>query len=227
MNYIANKIHNSFIKRYNQCWVPDFEENGLAGELSHPKKSNDGIIYLGALSRFENVSTSKNIYDLLISISGLESQRTIFENIVLEQVKTCQRKVLIVRGLPSEKTEIKSSNPFVKIKNHLSSADLNIAFQQSGMIICRSGYTTIMDLAKLNRQAVLVPTPGQAEQEYLASYLMEKKNFFAVKQKDFVLEEVLSKAEAFPFVKRNDNMEAYKKIISEFVLSVKSGKFAT
>ena len=84
-----------------------------------------------------------------------------------------------------------------------------------------------MDLIKIHKEAILIPTPGQTEQEYLASYLMQKGNFLSVKQKDFSLEDALLKASTFPFIKRNDSMETYKKIISEFVLSVKSGSFAS
>ena len=181
---------------------------------------------MGALSRFEKISVNENIYDLLISISGPEPQRAIFENMILDQLKKFKRNVLIVRGLPSENQEIKISNPFIKIINHLPSIDLNRAFLQSKMIICRSGYTTIMDLVKINKEAILVPTPGQTEQEYLASYLMKKKTFFSVEQKDFLLEEVLLKVADFPFIKHNGDMDNYKKIISEFVLLVKSGNFA-
>ena len=145
---------------------------------------------------------------------------------IFDQLKKNQKKVLVVRGLPAENKKIKPFNSFVEIINHLPSSNLNSAFLQSEMIICRSGYTTIMDLIKIKKQAILIPTPGQTEQEYLASYLLKEKIFFSVKQKDFLLEEALLKAAAFPFIKRNDNMDTYKKIISEFVLSVKSGNFA-
>ncbi|HEY5391223.1 MAG TPA: glycosyl transferase family 28, partial [Hanamia sp.] len=49
---IAQKIHYYFIKKFDQCWVPDLEINGLAGKLSHPKKMLPNIIYIGPLSRF-------------------------------------------------------------------------------------------------------------------------------------------------------------------------------
>lgn len=224
-DWIAGQIHSHFIKKYNQCWVPDFEENGLAGELSHPKKLPSNAVYLGPLSRFEKISVTEKIYDVLISISGPEPQRTIFENMILGQLKSFKGKALIVRGLPAEKQEIKISSASVKVINHLSAIDLNMALLQSKIIICRSGYTSIMDLVKIKSQAILVPTPGQTEQEYLAGYLMKKKIFFSVKQKDFLLKEALLKAAAFPFIMRNDNMDNYKKIISEFVFSVKSGNF--
>ncbi len=225
LDKIVNAMHNNFIKKYDQCWVPDFKEDGLAGDLSHPKKPQPNIIYLGALSRFENILPREKTYDLLVSISGPEPQRTIFENVVFYQLKNIKKRVLIVRGLPGENKDFKTFNPFVEIVNHLPAADLNKVFLESGIVICRSGYTTIMDLIKINKKAILVPTPGQTEQEYLADYLMKKKYFFSVPQEEFLLQEVLLKAEVFPFTQHHDNMENYKKIISHFVLSVKSGDF--
>ena len=72
-------------------------------------------------------------------------------------------------------------------KQHLSAAAMNEGIERSELIISRSGYTTIMDLVKLQRSAILVPTPGQTEQEYLGAYLMEKKLFYGVKQNEFSL----------------------------------------
>ena len=84
---------------------------------------------------------------------------------------------MLVRGLPEENKKLQADQKSIEIVNHLSAEELNIAFQQSEMIISRSGYSTIMDLVKLGKKAILVPTPGQTEQEYLADYLMEKNIF--------------------------------------------------
>jgi len=59
---------------------------------------------------------------------------------------------------------------------------------ETPVIISRSGYSTIMDLVRLNKSAILIPTPGQTEQEYLAKLMMERKWFYAVSQNDFNLE---------------------------------------
>ncbi len=224
---IARIIHNHFKKKYNVCWVPDFKENGLAGELSHPANLQSNVTYIGPLSRFEKLPGITKLYDVLISISGPEPQRTIFENMILYQLKNFRKKVLIVRGLPAESKKLQPPNSFVEIVNHLTAKDMSRAFQQSQIIICRSGYTTIMDLIKIGKEAILIPTPGQTEQEYLAEYLMERKNFFSVKQEKFLLEEVIIRAASFPFIKREDTMYEYKKIITEFVVSLKSGNLAT
>ena len=114
----------------------------------------------------------------------------------------------------------------IEIVNHLSAEELNIAFQQSEMIISRSGYSTIMDLVKLCKNAILVPTPGQTEQEYLSNYLMEKKYFYSVQQDNFSLETTIDQASSFPFINPASSIGNYKKVINEFVLSLKSGNFA-
>ena len=227
LDKIAQKIHHRFIKKYDQCWAPDFQDNGLAGELSHPKKLPSNVVYLGAFSRFEKLPEVNKVYDILISISGPEPQRTIFENIIFSHLKYDGRKILIVRGLPAQADNINPPNSFSKVINHLSATGLSRAFQQAEIVICRSGYTTIMDLVKIKKNAILIPTPGQTEQEYLAKYLMEKRFFFSIEQQNFVLSKAINDASLFPFIKLQDEMEGFKKLLAEFVLSFKSGKFAT
>lgn len=223
---IAQKIHYFFINKYSACWVPDEREIGIGGELSHPKKTPANIDYIGILSRFHSMSTEK-LYDILITISGPEPQRTLFERKVLEQLKEFSGSVLLVRGLPDSNSMLTSNNPLVKIVNHLSAAELNESLEQSTMIIGRSGYTTIMDLAALKRKAILIPTPGQTEQEYLAEYLFKRNYFFCVEEEEFSIETALKEASSFEFRAFYFSSEVYKKSIKEFVLSLKSVNFAS
>lgn len=224
---IAQKIHYFFIKKYKYCWVPDSKENGLAGELSHPKNVPSNVIYIGPLSRFKSLPNIEQIYDLLVTISGPEPQRTLFENQILAQLKTFSGKVFLIRGLPSETNIPAVSSNSLHVENHLQADELNKMIEQSKMIISRSGYTTVMDLALLKKKAILIPTPGQNEQEYLAKYLLKKGYFFSTKQKDFSIKETLQNCESFEFKCRNFSNEEYKEVISKFVLSLKSGNFAT
>ncbi|MEO6813552.1 MAG: glycosyltransferase [Ginsengibacter sp.] len=224
---IIQQIHYYFIKKYKYCWVPDSKENGLAGKLSHPQKIPFNVIYIGPLSRFQIILNTQKKYGLLISISGPEPQRTIFENIILTQLANYKGSALIVRGLPSEKKTISSTNEFVKITNHLAAEDFNEALNQSEIVISRSGYTTIMDLVKLNKKAILIPTPGQTEQEYLAEYLLEKGYFYCTSQENFSMTETLKKAGDFSYITHNIPAEEYKNVIREFVLSLKTGNFAS
>ena len=168
------------------------------------------------------MNTGAKKYDLLISISGPEPQRTIFEKQILKDLRRYPAKVLFIRGLPEENEDLKHGNPLVEISNHLYAKQMNEAILQSNIIISRCGYTTIMDLVKLQKKAILIPTPGQTEQEYLAKYIMEKKLFYTVNQKDFELQNSLQQAATFPFSITEYNMELYKKVIGSFVQSLQT-----
>lgn len=216
---IAQKIHYYFIKKYTACWVPDFEGiKNIAGDLSHPVTAPANIKYIGCLSRFEK-SVSEIKYDLLIVLSGPEPQRTILEKKILLQLHQYNGKVLFVRGLPGA-TEILVHPNQASIKNHLNATALNKAIEQSKMVISRSGYTSVMDLIKLQKKALLIPTPGQTEQEYLAQHLMEKRLFFSVTQHKFNLIDALESASVFPYSFDELDMQQYKTIVDQFILSL-------
>ena len=219
---LAQHIHYWFIKKFTSCWVPDSRENGLAGQLSHPKKIPRNVEYIGPISRFTlepdiapPIRGKPFLYDLMITLSGPEPQRTIFENLLLKDLHSYDGKVLFIRGLPGVVTLPVSQNPGVHFRNHLDASEMNLAIVQSAIVISRSGYTTIMDLVKLHKKAILVPTPGQTEQEYLAEYLYNKNMFYSIAQENFSLETVLGSAEQFPFAIHNIDMELYKNIIAE------------
>lgn len=224
---VLQKIHFGFIKKYTTCWIPDFEaKENIAGKLSHPDMPLINTSYIGGLSRFKKKELAAKKYDLLIIVSGPEPQRTIFEEILLLQLQQYNGYALLIRGLPGSKeteessTSAKSKNLQLSIKNHLSAEDLNDAIESATMVISRSGYTTVMDLIKLKQKAILVPTPGQTEQEYLASYLMEQHFFYTTSQDGFLLSEALNKASDFDFVIPSFDMEQYKKVVNNFVQSL-------
>jgi uncharacterized protein (TIGR00661 family) len=189
---IAQKIHYHYINKFSVCWVPDFEkELILSGDLSHPKKQpNTTVQYLGALSRFIRLEFATE-YKLCIIISGPEPQRSIFEKTILSQMHLCKEKLVMVRGLPNEEKEFIHSFENLTIFNHLDAEKLNTIIAQSELVLSRSGYSTIMDLIVLNKKAILVPTPAQPEQEYLAIHLKKNGLFHFVEQKDLNISEAL------------------------------------
>ncbi|MFZ1785195.1 MAG: glycosyltransferase [Ferruginibacter sp.] len=217
----ARKIHYHFINRYKACWIPDSSGDiNLAGELSHPSVlPKTPVSYLGPLSRFKKNDTKKN-HDCCILLSGPEPQRSIFENILLKELAGFQGRAILVRGLPDRSQPLHFSASGIIIKDHLPAAELNEVLQQSKMIICRSGYTTIMDLVKLGQKAILVPTPGQTEQEYLAVYLQKQGLFFSVAQENFSLSKALQKANDFKYAAINLQQNGYEKIIEEFIQQI-------
>ncbi len=218
---IAQKVHYHYINKFRCCWVPDAEGAlNLAGDLSHPViLPKASVTYLGFLSRFEETSL-QNKYDLCIVLSGPEPQRTVFEKIILADIQKLSLKICLVRGLPLEKQIPQLSNPSIDIKNHLPAHELSTIIQQSLLIISRCGYSTVMDLVKLQKKAILVATPGQSEQEYLGKYLQSKKIFCCVDQKNFSLLEDLKNVADFECGEWPVNTVDYTAVIKSFVASL-------
>ncbi|MFL0353475.1 glycosyltransferase [Xanthomarina sp. GH4-25] len=184
--WISTKLHLEFIKKFNECWVPDVQETpNLSGELSHVNTEDILIKYIGPLSRFSRKDTPiKN--DLMVLLSGPEPQRTLLEEKLLEELKHFSGTVLFVRGVVEELQTIEKIDNLT-LYNFMTSSLLETSLSESKLIISRSGYTTIMDLAKLGKQAFFIPTPGQFEQEYLAKRLDYQKLVPSCKQEYFSL----------------------------------------
>ena len=195
---ILQNWNYKLINKFNECWVPDEAgEHNLAGELSHPiKLPSIPIKYTGPLSRFEKKNIEEIKDQLLIILSGPEPQRTIFENIIVEQVVNYNGTATIIRGLPAEKNIIPSTNQIL-FYNHLVAVELNNEMLKAEFVIGRSGYSTVMDIAALKKKSILTPTPGQTEQEYLADHLKKKRIAWPVKQKEFSLLKNLEEAKYF------------------------------
>ncbi|PHR73278.1 MAG: glycosyltransferase [Lutibacter sp.] len=167
--FLSSKIHQRFIKKFDECWIPDvMTENSLAKKLSHSDKVKNQK-YIGFLSRFKKRELEKK-YDLLILLSGIEPLRSQLENKLILELKNYKGKVLFVRGV-IEKEQKRTENSNITRCNYLLSEELEIAINQSDLVLARSGYSTIMDLAVLSKKAFFIPTTGQSEQEYLAKRL--------------------------------------------------------
>ena len=167
---LVHRIHKAFINRYDECWIPDREKDGLSGDLSHKYSLTANAKFIGTLSRFQGmVNVEPNMdYEVVAVVSGIEPQRTMFENDLFLRYKDRPEKVLIVCGQPkAERIERQIGN--VTLVLHLSDQKMAAALLGAKKIICRSGYSSIMDLDVLNclHKAELVSTPGQTEQEYL------------------------------------------------------------
>lgn len=205
MGPLLYRLHGWFIQHYNECWVPDLPgENNISGDLSHQYALPRNGHYIGILSRFEKPCEMEGPSDqtpvpyLLIMLSGPEPQRSILEEVILQELARDQHlKTVILQGLPGKFTE-SSPLPGLTIFNHLPDPEIKRLIQQSRVIICRPGYSTIMDLVTLDRSAILVPTPGQTEQEYLAGYLSAEGSFQKINQSDFTLGEALAAGRKLP-----------------------------
>lgn len=216
LNRLLQQLHSRYMKKFTEVWVPDMEvENNLAGELSHPSRPIVQPVYLGLLSRMQP-TTSEVKYDLMILLSGPEPQRTILEEKLTAQVSSFKGSVLLVRGLPKATTSSLQLPEHITVYNHLPALELQQAICSSQLIICRSGYTTLMDLVRLNKKAVLIPTAAQPEQEYLAQYMQQKQLFPFIEQNNIELQEAISIAASFPYKQSFSNIdfEQYRIVIA-------------
>lgn len=194
-----NRLIRYAINKFDECWVPDNPgDYNLAGTLSQDIKNAINFRYVGILSRFSGHYQAEVIpdnYDVVAVVSGPEPQRANFEKILENQLEQYKGNSLLIRGLPGDKNfEVNGS--FSKV-NHLPAAKFAGVIQNATYVICRSGYSSVMDMVTLKTKALLVPTPGQTEQEYIAEYLNGKGLFPFVEQKSFNLISALSILENF------------------------------
>lgn len=221
VNRFVRRINYFFINRYDECWVPDyFTEKNLAGELSHPIQfPKTPIKYIGLLSRF-NKHALPIKYKLCILLSGPEPQRTILENKIIQQLEFLEEPSVIIRGTPEKKNTLSIQNKKVVQFNHLNADELSKTIQESEIVIARSGYSTIMDLIALEKKAILIPTPGQAEQEYLGTFLNKKAFFATVSQHQFNLFDSFKLLDGVAH-ENYDFREVYKNVLTEWILGLK------
>lgn len=182
MDGAAASVLKYLIERFEQCWIPDDKGiNSISGELSGCDCMPRNSRYIGPLSRLEPNSEQTNDY-ILVLLSGPEPQRSMLEELLIDQLKCCDEKILFIRGLPMVKSFIESTDKIIFI-NHLDTHELSRCMLNAKLVICRSGYSTIMDLLKLNKKGLLIPTPGQTEQLYLAER-MSKFGWFTTQQQE-------------------------------------------
>ncbi len=199
VEYILQRINYRYINRYTACWVPDIPGNvNAAGALSHPKKlPKIPVHYIGLLSRFRQRPAEKK-YNYCILLSGPEPQRSLLEQKLLIQLADLNERILLVRGKPGDTETITAPN-HITVENHLPHIELQMALLQSHYIVSRSGYTTVMELLSLNKKAILIPTPGQTEQKYLAKKLKKEHFCFTVSQKRLNCSQHFALAKAFDY----------------------------
>lgn len=195
-------VNYKHINHFHHCWIPDMEssEANIAGKLSHPAQlPSTPVQYIGPLSRFSDStpSTAPFHYKWLFILSGPEPQRSLLEAKLLTVAAKLNAAVYILRARPGavDLPEVPSNCTIV---NHLASSEIEQLFYKSEFIVTRSGYTTVMELLSLRKKAVLIPTPGQTEQEYLANRLAQQHWCYSCLQHEDLLWHLLN-AEAFSY----------------------------
>lgn len=180
---LFHAIQNSVLRKFDEIWLPDDKDGlNLTGQLSSYSRKKLNVLEVGILSRLQTdllPDQTTKYSDVLVILSGPEPQRSILEAILVRQLKHSGLKSCVVRGTFQAPRETYAD---MEVYSFMNTNELNWAMQQSRWIVCRSGYSSVMDLIRMGKQAILIPTPGQTEQEYLAQSLMTKGYFYSVSQ---------------------------------------------
>lgn len=172
LEYILYLISRFLISRFDACWIPDYKEPpGLSGDLAHKYPLPENAIFIGPLTRLVNPGNNQKRFfgneNLTAIVSGPEPQRSIFEDILKKQMAGLNQNAIIISGKP-ESAKKAVIDGTLTILPHLSVEEMSSVIESSSVVICRSGYSSIMDLQAMGAKALFVPTPGQTEQIYLA-----------------------------------------------------------
>lgn len=189
-------LHRLIIKKYTFCFIPDLQGNlNISGRLSHGLDLPSNVRFIGILSRFSDVVDSEDenlsaVPHCTVLLSGPQPQREMLRRKLISLLKDRELTTYFFEGKPAD-TKDESEKGKIIFYNHRSSFMMKKILASSEWIIARSGYSTIMDLLTIGCMAMLVPTPGQTEQEYLAWNLSNKGWFQTLKQDELLSTEII------------------------------------
>lgn len=190
------RLNQSFINKFDECWIPDFPEfPGLSGILGHQHRGIINYQYIGPITRMQNFDLPIK-YEVTAILSGPEPQRSIFEKEVLKELNSIQAPTAMVSGVISDQAPDYTTSTMDHF-SYLTSQKINELICSSKYILFRGGYTSVMDLAKLGKKGICVPTPGQTEQEYLTKIYEENHYFPRYEQGKLNLKEALQKIDQY------------------------------
>ncbi len=219
LNTFIFAISKYFIQKYSLLWIPDVEgARNFAGDLAHSYIIKRKTRFIGILSRFKNPLIQENSfkYDICVIISGPEPQRTLFEELMIREIEKTSLKAVVVLGIVDRQIPVREFKNGI-IYPHLRGSRMEEVIAASEMVISRSGYTTIMDLAVMGKRAIFVPTPGQTEQEYLAERLMKMGLVYYQAQRDFDLKRAMVEAEKYNGLAMDVDLEALSRAVKELL----------
>lgn len=218
------RLNHRYWRRYDVCWIPDEadEASSLAGALSHGEPHRGlPLRYIGNLSRLHRLTDVEQRYDCIAVLSGPEPRRSLWERELLGQASGLPGlRMALVRGKPIDAPPLRPEQvpPGVDVFDYMTSEQLNRALLSARVVVSRSGYSSIMDLAQLaHRQAVLVPTPGQTEQEYLAQRFHQKGIYYSQNDQNFNLQIALNRVQNYTGLDLPHRPEALRRAIDDWL----------
>ncbi|HET7315568.1 glycosyltransferase [Salinisphaera sp.] len=194
---LVERGQRRLLKPYRKVLIPDFAENGgLSGDLGHDPQLDWGagrLVYIGPLSGVRRQNVPEDI-DYFFSLSGLEPQRSLLEQRVQAALPRLSGRIVVARGrldAAGDQEQKGNATIYGYLDRHAQAEMLN----RARLVFTRSGYTTLMELAELGKRALLVPTPGQSEQEYLAQFHHERGHAWSTTQRRLDIVRDLARAQ--------------------------------
>ena len=222
---LALRVNGYLHEKFDNIIVPDNPPGpaALAGKLSRPsvEATRKRVFFAGILAGIERLDVPSDL-DHLIMISGPEPQRTRLEEILLPQVSSLVGNNAVLLGSPA-KEGLRTITPGCTVIGYASTAQKVDLMNRAKCIICRSGYTSMMELAELDKRcALFIPTPGQTEQEYLSWHNKEKGWFYSESQYRLDLARDLAIAQTYagfpPMQKTHENVQRlYDEVLAGYL----------
>ncbi|MGH8273800.1 MAG: glycosyltransferase [Gammaproteobacteria bacterium] len=198
------------LKGFAKVLIPDaVEDGGLSGDLGHDPALDWGegrLEWIGPLADVVRPGVSEDI-DYFFSVSGIEPQRGLLEQRVLAALPEIEGRIVVTLGNPEragEKREVASA----MVYGYLDRAQQSEMLNRAHVVMTRSGYTTLMELAVLGKRALFVPTPGQSEQEYLARFHHERGHVWSTTQRRLDIPRDLARADTAAGLPRLSSAES-------------------
>lgn len=211
-------LQQRFLKHFDEIWIPDIEgENNLSGSLSHLYPVGKNVSFIGFLSRFSHTffhPAHSPTYALTAILSGPEPQRSLLEEKIIAQAHLHPHlSFQIIQGKTEKKHTFKEKN--VLFHSYMTDNELLEAFQNTDIVLSRSGYSSLMDYAVLGLpKIVLVPTPGQTEQEYIGEILNKKKIAMLIAQKKLDFAYIFKEISHYKGFEKQENTRLEAKIVA-------------
>ncbi len=186
------------LRGFTQILVPDAEaDGGLSGELGHDPAidwGEDRLRYIGPLSGVQRMDVPEDI-DCFFSISGVEPHQSMLTECVIAALPKLDGRIVVTLGKPQQAGKVRTIDG-AQVHGYLDRHAQAQMLNRARVVVTRSGYTTLMELAELGKRALFVPTPGQSEQEYLARFHRERGHVWSSTQRDLDIPRDLRRAKA-------------------------------
>jgi UDP:flavonoid glycosyltransferase YjiC (YdhE family) len=185
---VVNHVLAGWLNEFTEVWIPDAKNRPISGSLSTNDAVTSRIRHIGILSRFSTPSERKTKrYRYAAVLGGPEPQRTVLEEKVLKVFAAMEGEKILFRGSQKDRI-LPGSRP--EVVNFGDGHEMSQALEESEVVLARSGFSSIADLIALGCRGILIPTPGQSEQTFLAKRMAERGWFETCSQKELDVERI-------------------------------------